>query len=69
MPKETFINAYFAARQNVTSAKKMFGENLTLFLVVKDYIQDTETVYDDIEDIDEYLVKIYNREELERLLK
>ena len=38
-------------------------------LCVKDYIKDTEVVYDNVKKIDPYLEKIYNREELERLLK
>jgi predicted ABC-type ATPase len=68
VPKDVFINSYFAARENVLKAKQLFGDNLTLFIVVKDYVEGTETIYDDVSDIDRYLPKIYNRSQLEEII-
>lgn len=69
VPRDVFINSYFAARDNIRRAKQVFGDRLSLFLIIKDYIKDTEMIYGNIEDVDIYLEKIYNRDELERMLK
>jgi UDP-N-acetylglucosamine kinase len=69
VPKETFINAYFAARENVLKAKHLFGDKLTLFIIVKDYVGGTETIYDNVDDIDQYLPKVYNREQLQEIIQ
>ncbi|MDN5274732.1 MAG: hypothetical protein JWP06_633 [Candidatus Saccharibacteria bacterium] len=68
VPKEIFINSYFAARENVLKAKELFGDKLTLFLIIKDYVNGTETIYDDVNDIDQYLPKVYNREQLGEII-
>lgn len=68
VPKEAFINSYFAARENVLKAKQLFGDKLTLFMIVKDYMSGTETIYDDVSDIDQYLPKIYNKDQLEEII-
>lgn len=68
VPRETFINSYFAARENVLKAKELFGDKVTLFLIIKDYVENTETIYDDVVEIDKYLPKVYNREELRKII-
>jgi hypothetical protein len=68
VPKDTFINSYFAARENVLKAKQFFGDELTLFMIVKDYMNGTETIHDNVSDIDQYLPKVYNREQLEEII-
>jgi len=69
VPKETFINAYFASRNNVHRAKEQFGNQVSLHMIVKDYVHNIETVYYDIETVEQFLEKVYTKEELERILK
>ncbi len=68
VPKEVFIDAYFSSRRNVNEAKRLFGEEVRLYLIIKDYKTNTEEVYGNIDNIDNYLDKLYTREELERIL-
>lgn len=68
VPKETFINAYFASRNNANKAKEIFGNKLILTLIVKDYKKGTEKIYDNISKIEESLPKLYNQEELNDLI-
>ncbi len=68
VPKDAFINSYFASRDNVVRAKQLFKDKLTVFLIVKDYVNQTETIYDDVDDIDKYLPQIYTKEELQEII-
>lgn len=68
VPKDAFIDSYFNSRQNVKNAKGEFGDSLNLTLIIKDYLTNSEIVYPDIDDIDKYLDKVYNRDELKGLL-
>lgn len=49
-------------------AKEQFSHEVVLYLIVKDYKEQTETIYDNIDQIDKYLDEIYTKEELEKLL-
>lgn len=69
VPKDTFINSYFKARQNVKNAKKEFGDLLNLTLIIKDYLTNNEVICSDIDDVDKYLDRVYNRDELKGLLE
>lgn len=69
VPKEAFIRSYFAARENVLKAKEFFGDKVTLFVIVKDYVNGTEAIYDDVSEIDQYLPQVYNKEQLEDIIQ
>lgn len=69
VPREVFINSYFASRANVLRAKSVFGDELSLYLIVKDYQKQSEVIHDNVDDIDKYTEKIYTKDELERILK
>lgn len=68
VPIDAFIDSYFKARENVKNAKKEFGGSLDLTLIIKDYITNSEVIHSDIDNIDKYLDKVYNRDELKGLL-
>ncbi|MGZ7224811.1 zeta toxin family protein, partial [Streptococcus pyogenes] len=37
VPKETFINAYFQSRKNISELKSQLGNQISLHIVQKDY--------------------------------
>ena len=67
VPKETFINAFFKARENVEKVKERHPQ-ITLHIIIKDYQNNISEVYFDAENIRLILPKIYSRQELEDLL-
>jgi hypothetical protein len=48
--------------------KQVFGQKVRLHLVTKDYKHGIEGYKINIDNIDNHLKKLYNKEELERLL-
>jgi predicted ABC-type ATPase len=68
VPKEVFINSFFRARENVSKAKAHFGNQIILNLIIKDFTKNFEQAYPNVNAIDEYVPKVYTKEELERLL-
>jgi len=66
--KEVFISSFLKARENVVQAKTQFGDKVELKLVIKDFIKDFEKLYEHVERLDNYLPKVYTKEELEKLL-
>lgn len=71
VPKQTFINAFFKAKENVNRIKKELGEEIELTLIVKNFeegIQGVEKIYLNIDNIDNYLKFEYNPSLLEEKL-
>lgn len=69
VPKDVFIRSYIESRQNVMKAKAEFGEVLNLVLIKKNYETNIEQI-DIVEDnLEKYLGKMYNEEELNELLQ
>lgn len=68
VPKDIFINSYFAARENVNMAKRIFGEEVTVYMVIKDYILQSEKIIDNVSVVENNLPKLYTKEELESVL-
>lgn len=69
VPKEAFINAYFASRENVKNVKKEFGDEVLLTLIVRNYTTGESVIHDDVDDIESYLPKDYTKQALEELLQ
>lgn len=65
--KEVFIDSFFKARENVNKAKTIFGPNIELNLIIKDFEKDLEQLEINIENIDRYIKKSYTKNELEKL--
>ncbi len=68
VPKEAFVNAYFASRQNVKSVKQELGSDILLTLIIKNYSTGERKILDNVDDIEKYIPKTYNRDELEGLI-
>ena len=66
--KEVFIKAFVGARENVNSIKQKFQEKVELNLIIKDFEKDIEDIKPNVQNIDEYLPKIYNGDSLDKLL-
>lgn len=69
VPLGTFVNAYYASRQNVMAVKNEFGDQVTLRVVVKSYEKQTLRVMGDVSDLEKVLPKLYNEEELSGILE
>lgn len=68
MSKEVFIEAFFRSRENVNEAKAVFGSQIELNLIIKDFEKDLEGLEINIEQIDPYMKKSYTKNELGKLL-
>jgi len=69
VPKDVFIDSFFKSRENVNGAKEKFGQKIELNLVIKDFEKDLEKLELNIDSVDHYIGKDYNREDLNSLLK
>lgn len=69
VPKDFFIKSLYSAKENVNRAKKEFGENVTLYMIQKDYLHKIEKAQFNIKSIDNYVKIPYDAETLEKLLK
>ncbi|MDP2838350.1 MAG: zeta toxin family protein [Candidatus Moranbacteria bacterium] len=63
--KESFVKGYCMSRVNVNEAKRQFGNQIELNLLVKNLANDdVSTIFKDITVVDLYLKKIYTESEL-----
>ena len=69
IPKEAFIRAFLAARENVNLAKREFGEQVQLGVVTKDIENKVAEVYQNVEKVDNYVQEIYTEQELMKRIK
>jgi len=68
--KEVFIRTFFQSKKNIKLAKKEFGDKIKLNLVIKDLNNDkVSDLRINIDDVDSYINKPYNEDELELILK
>ncbi|CQR26094.1 PezT Zeta toxin [Streptococcus varani] len=65
VPKETFINAYFQSRKNISELKNQLGNQISLHIVQKDYQNNISDIQFDVDSLDLILPQMYSREELE----
>ncbi|TSC58087.1 MAG: hypothetical protein Greene041619_776 [Candidatus Peregrinibacteria bacterium Greene0416_19] len=69
VPKDMFIDALFESRENISKVKDVFGSDISLVMVKKDYTTDQAgAIKLSINEVDEGLVIPYNREQLNELL-
>lgn len=69
VPKGMFIDALFESRENISKVKEVFGSDISLVMVKKDYTTDEAgAITLSINEVDEGLVIPHNREELNELL-
>jgi UDP-N-acetylglucosamine kinase len=66
--KEVFIYSFLRARENVNEAKAHFGEKIELNMIIKDFTNNFEKVFPNIGSIDKCLLKVYTKNELEKIL-
>jgi predicted ABC-type ATPase len=69
IPKDFFIHSFFQSRKNVWTAKKEFGDQLKLNLVVKDKKNKNVKIEFDISQaVDKFIEKKYNKDSLNKAL-
>jgi len=68
VPKKTFIEAFFSAKENVNQIKNVFGNEVEVNLVIKNEDQTIRRVEFNIQNVDSYLKLSYNKRDLESLL-
>jgi len=68
VPKETFIRAFFTAKENVDNIKQEFKENIQLDLVIKNVDQGIQKTHFNIDQVANYLKIEYTPQTLEKLL-
>jgi predicted ABC-type ATPase len=69
VPKSTFINAFFTAKENVDKIKKDFGKQVELDLVIKNVDQGVQKSHFNIDQVANYLKIEYTSQTLEELLQ
>ena len=68
IPKDVFVQAFLRSRENVNRAKAHFGKNITLHLVTKNYVNNDIDYKIDIENVDQFLGKVYSKDELDKII-
>lgn len=68
VPKKAFIDSYFKSRENVNRVKKEFLEKVELNLIIKNVERNLEKQILNIDHIDFYVKKIYNKSELMKVI-
>lgn len=67
--KESFINSFFLAKDNVNKVKKQFGNEVELNLVIKDIANPSKIKLQlNIDNVDKFLTIGYNRDQLNKIL-
>ncbi|MFW5888373.1 MAG: zeta toxin family protein [Patescibacteria group bacterium] len=67
--RKVFVKAFFDARVNVNKIKSIYKDQIKLYLVFKNYSNNTHKFYPKIENIDKYIQDNYNKQSLDKLLK
>ncbi len=67
IPKESFIEQYFSAREVVNTIKKEFP-GVQVYLLVKNIDGSTQDYRQNVENIDNYIKEMYTRESLNNML-
>ncbi len=69
VPKDTFINAFFTAKENVDRIKNEFGKRVELDLIIKNVNQKVEKAEFNIDRVADYLQIEYTPQTLGELLQ
>ena len=67
VPKDTFINAFFQARENIEKVKNRHPE-VTLHIIIKDYQNNISEVHFDADNVQLVLPQQYTKQQLEEML-
>ncbi|MBU6431263.1 MAG: zeta toxin family protein [Patescibacteria group bacterium] len=68
IPKESFIKEFNDSKENVNKIKKYFGNKIHLNLIIKNYKYNTEQIESDVDNVDRFINKTYNENELNNIL-
>ncbi len=68
VPREVFIDSFLNVRENVEKVKNEFGKDIILMVALKDVEFKTAKLYFDVAEVDKYLPRVYNREEVEKIV-
>lgn len=68
IPRETFIEQYFIARENTNTLKREFGKDIEIFLIVKNIDGTDSSSHGNIEIIDTYIPEKYTRDDLRKII-
>lgn len=68
VPKDVFIADYISSIKNVSKAKEIYGNNITVYFAKNNYQKVVEYVKIDVGSIEEFLPKVYTIEELNQLI-
>lgn len=69
VPKDVFIKAFFESRSNVNKIKEMFGKDITLTFIEKNYLNKDKKYRPNIDKVESFVENKYNPNTLEQLLK
>ncbi|MSU75149.1 MAG: Zeta toxin [Candidatus Magasanikbacteria bacterium] len=72
IPKEAFIEEFFGAHDAVNKVHQNYGQKVRIFIVKKDFeknnVEDIRIMKKEISSVDQFIGKLYTKNELERLL-
>ena len=68
VPVETFVDAFFRAKENVDRIKERFGSSVTVYIVEKNFSNGVQRIFVDEDKIDKYIKINYNKEKLLSIL-
>lgn len=69
VPKDVFIKAFFASRDNVNRIKSDFGKSVTVYFIEKNFEKNTLNYRINVDKIEPFIKNEYNADLLERTLK
>ncbi len=68
IPRDFFIRTLFESRENVRKIKETYGNEITLHVIQKDYVKQTQRFIEDVEQIDDIVRFKYSVDALRELL-
>ncbi|MBI1812411.1 zeta toxin family protein [Candidatus Peregrinibacteria bacterium] len=68
IPREFFIRTLFESRENVRKIKEHYGDQITVHVIRKDYVKQTQRFIEDVERIDTVVQIKYSIDDLRELL-
>jgi predicted ABC-type ATPase len=72
IPKDAFIKHFLGAKETISKIRSSFGAEVTIFLVRKNFethkVDDVVEITPDNQSIDEYLDRVYTKDNLESIL-
>ena len=67
MPRKAFVDAFFSAKENVIKIKALFGQEVKIYLIKKDFNNKVKESYYNVH-IDDYIQIQYNKTTLNKKL-